>query len=61
MQQGNKILRSIKFSPSTDEVIEEMRGTHSPSKSYNNMVETLVENNPDFIVYSKKRKKKNKQ
>lgn len=58
MKQGNKILRSIKFSPSTDEVVEDLRETYSPAKSYNNMVETLVENNPEFVKHAKKVKKK---
>lgn len=55
-EQKIKVPHTIKFSSNTNVVLERMRNTYAPVKSFNNMVETLVENHPDFIKTSKKKK-----
>ena len=54
---AKRVSRSIQFSKETDEFINEMKEMRKYKKTRSAMVEYLVENSPEFILYEESRKK----
>ena len=54
-----KIPRSLKLAPDTDKIVQALRKRPEHKRSFNSMVEYLIENSPAYVNYTKAKTKNN--